>query len=478
MMSEFNELDFIWRIGKLLGKKNTSEDFIGLLNSIFSKYLDVKSFNIILHAKTSQNSFTYYGRNDEIDEITSKKYLNIYSALAKNSSFMLNKKLFEFDEDFYLKDKPFLVAIENILYIPIANEASHIGFLEVIFNPTNEKILSEKVLKTLFIISMQINELIINENLHTQITKSADFYKAQKNIAKILETQYDYSFLIPLIGEILDAFVKDYFVYIFMKDDNNKFTLSWPLRYDKSRIDRVLKSIDMKKQAVIEYDGTLVIFPIFFENALKGAVVIDGKSMKISDEDIDYLSRLSVQTATTLDKAGVYAEIEKYATQDALTGLNNRRSLDLRIAQEFAVAKRKNLPLCVMMLDVDYFKAINDTYGHYVGDIILKEFASIIKDEIREYDFAARYGGEEFFIILPSTQIEEAQVVATRLKERIAAKNFDISQFNDKINGISITSSVGLASLTNDMDLKMLYQKVDGALYEAKRTGRNKVVIA
>ena len=263
-----------------------------------------------------------------------------------------------------------------------------------------------------------------------------------------------------------------------MKDDNDKFTFSWPLRYDKSRIDRVLKSIDMKKQAVIEYDGTLVIFPIFFENALKGAVVIDGKNIRISEEDIDYLSRLSVQTATTLDKAGVYAEIEKYATQDALTGLNNRRSLDLRIAQEFAVAKRKNLPLCVMMLDVDYFKAINDTYGHYVGDIILKEFASIIKDEIREYDFAARYGGEEFFIILPSTQIEEAQVVATRLKERIAAKNFDISQFNDKINGISITSSVGLAALTNDMDLKKLYQKVDGALYEAKRTGRNKVVIA
>ena len=74
--------------------------------------------------------------------------------------------------------------------------------------------------------------------------------------------------------------------------------------------------------------------------------------------DIDFLLQLSVQTATTLDKAGVYAEIEKYATQDALTGLNNRRSLDLRIAQEYAVAKRKKLPLCVMMMDIDFFKKI------------------------------------------------------------------------------------------------------------------------
>ena len=74
------------------------------------------------------------------------------------------------------------------------------------------------------------------------------------------------------------------------------------------------------------------------------------------------------EQAEALRNSRVYAEIEKYATQDALTGLNNRRSLDLRVAQEFAIARRKNLPLCVMMLDVDFFKKINDTYGHYVGE--------------------------------------------------------------------------------------------------------------
>ena len=130
-----------------------------------------------------------------------------------------------------------------------------------------------------------------------------------------------------------------------------------------------------------------------------------------------------------------------------------------------------------MMLDVDFFKKINDTYGHYVGDVVLKEFAKIINDEVREYDFAARYGGEEFFIILPSTTLEEAQKVANRLRERIEKENFDISKFHDTIKTLNITTSVGLVPLAPTMDVKTLYVQVDKALYEAKKTGRNKVII-
>ena len=129
------------------------------------------------------------------------------------------------------------------------------------------------------------------------------------------------------------------------------------------------------------------------------------------------------------------------------------------------------------MLDVDFFKKINDTYGHYVGDIVLKEFAKIISDEVREYDFAARYGGEEFFIILPSTTLDEAKIVANRLRERIENESFDISKFHETIKTLNITTSVGLVPLKEDMDLKQLFVKVDKALYEAKKTGRNKVVV-
>ena len=313
MNSDFNELNFIWRIGNLLTSKMTPSEVLSVLTNAFSYHFDIKSLNIIEYNPDSRRILSFFGKNDTIDEISSKKYLNIISKFSKSVSFMLNKKLFEFDENFNLIDTPFLIAIENILYIPISKDKKQAGIIEIIFNPLQDKILDINIIKSLFIVSLQIYDLIMNENLNKKISKSADFYKAQKNIAKILETQYDYSFLIPLIGEILDNFAKDYFFYIFMKNDDEKFTLSWPLRYDKKRIDKVLKTIDMKRQIINEYQGTLVVFPVFFENALKGAIVIDGKNTKITDEDIDYLSRLSVQTATTLDKAGVYAEIEKYA---------------------------------------------------------------------------------------------------------------------------------------------------------------------
>jgi len=130
-----------------------------------------------------------------------------------------------------------------------------------------------------------------------------------------------------------------------------------------------------------------------------------------------------------------------------------------------------------MMLDIDFFKKTNDTYGHYVGDVVLKTFAQIITDEVREYDFAARYGGEEFFIILPSTTIEEAKLVANRLRERIENEEFDISKYNNDIKTLHVTTSIGLSQLQEDDDVKKLYVKVDKALYQAKESGRNRVIV-
>ena len=274
---------------------------------------------------------------------------------------------------------------------------------------------------------------------------------------------------------ILDNFAKDYFAYIFMKNDKGKFDLAWPLRYDKKRIKPMLEHVSLKNRITINEDKTAVLFPIYFENVLQGAIIIDGKNKKILQEDIEFIMQLSIQTATTLDKAGVYAEIEKYATQDALTGLNNRRSLDLRVAQEVAIAKRKNLPLCVMMLDVDFFKKINDTYGHYGGDIVLKEFAKIISDEVREYDFAARYGGEEFAILLPYTHIEEAKIVGERLRKTVEDTPILINQETEDAKKINVTISMGLAEFDRIETGENLFERADKALYEAKKNGRNQV---
>ncbi|MDD3594358.1 MAG: GGDEF domain-containing protein [Candidatus Gastranaerophilales bacterium] len=473
------ELDFIWEVSRSLTCNLAVEDIFANLYSIFEQYLCLNDFNIILRDE-SQNSFKFYDRQWEImSDKRISQYEAVYSTLTSTIrlNFLLNGMSIVINDDFDISYKIELKKGKNTLYIPMMQNYKCIGFLEIIIENIIQRMLIKSQVKTFFVLSSLISSTVINQELNAKILKSADFYKAQKNIAKILETQYDYSFLIPVIGEILDNFASEYFVYIFMRDDGDNFELAWPLRYDKKRLNPVLENIDLKQKITVSGDKKIVLFPIFFENALKGAIIIDGKQQCIAQEDIDYLLQLSQQTATTLDKAGVYAEIEKYATQDALTALNNRRSLDLRIVQEIAIAHRKNLPLCVMMLDVDYFKKINDTYGHYVGDVVLKEFSKIIKDEVREYDFAARYGGEEFFMILPSTTIEEAEIVANRLKGRIENMDFDISKFNAKQSSLKITTSIGLVKLHPKEDMKALYQRVDNALYQAKKGGRNKVVV-
>ena len=169
----------------------------------------------------------------------------------------------------------------------------------------------------------------------------------------------------------------------------------------------------------------------------------------------------------------------KHATLDALTGFYNRNQLEERIKQEVANAKRQKAPLCGIMTDIDYFKHVNDTYGHAVGDLVLKDIAKIIRGQLREYDIAGRYGGEEFSILLPFTKIDEAKKVAERLRASIENKIVDISKVNPEsdVKTIKVTISLGIYEMKENDNDEDLLKKADKALYQAKNTGRNKVVV-
>ena len=180
-----------------------------------------------------------------------------------------------------------------------------------------------------------------------------------------------------------------------------------------------------------------------------------------------------------MERAKSYIEVLEYATLDALTGYNNRHQFEKRLKETIAAAKRQNQPLCCIMSDIDYFKKVNDTYGHAVGDCVLKTVAKTIKKELRESDIPSRYGGEEFIFLLPHTNLSEAEIVAQRLKNAVENKKINIEEYNIKdIKEISVTISIGVSQYNKtDKDPQMLYKKADSALYEAKETGRNKVVI-
>ena len=130
------------------------------------------------------------------------------------------------------------------------------------------------------------------------------------------------------------------------------------------------------------------------------------------------------------------------------------------------------------MIDVDYFKKVNDTYGHSAGDCVLKGVAEIIKKEIREYDIACRYGGEEFFIILPQTKLPEATSVAQRLRKVFEESKMDIKDAGvEGVPYLHITASLGVCAYNETMTEDTFAQTADKALYEAKATGRNRVIV-
>lgn len=162
------------------------------------------------------------------------------------------------------------------------------------------------------------------------------------------------------------------------------------------------------------------------------------------------------------------------AVTDDLTGLYNRRYFDRHLNVLLGKAQSQDKNLAVMILDIDHFKSVNDTYGHDAGDVVLKEFSARVKRNIRGVDLACRFGGEEFVVIMPDTDVTSAELIAERVRQAIAEKSFDINGQRP----LSVTVSAGVSFNENAADTpESLIKRADLALYRAKREGRNRVIL-
>jgi two-component system, cell cycle response regulator len=162
------------------------------------------------------------------------------------------------------------------------------------------------------------------------------------------------------------------------------------------------------------------------------------------------------------------------AVTDPLTGLYNRRYMESHVTSLVEQALARGKPLALLVLDIDYFKAVNDAHGHDAGDDVLREFATRLKKAIRGIDLACRYGGEEFVVVMPETDMAIAAIVAERIRRRIAGEPFSI---DSGAAALDVTISVGIAALSGVSDTPAaIIKRADQALYRAKRDGRNRVV--
>lgn len=168
--------------------------------------------------------------------------------------------------------------------------------------------------------------------------------------------------------------------------------------------------------------------------------------------------------------------VKKEAMTDGLTGLLNRKAFDKQMLNCIGECEASKTPLVLMLLDIDFFKKFNDTYGHQVGDQVLRLVARTLTDNVKGRDFAARYGGEEFAIILPDTPMSAGLRVAEVLRKSVESKEVINKASNENMG--RITLSIGIAEYTPGEEIAALIERADKALYDAKRAGRNRVVEA
>jgi diguanylate cyclase (GGDEF)-like protein len=186
------------------------------------------------------------------------------------------------------------------------------------------------------------------------------------------------------------------------------------------------------------------------------------------------VTNLSLKTARDIRRVAI---LEEENITDPLMGIFNRRYLERRLEEEVARSKRYNLPLSILLIDIDYFKNVNDTYGHQVGDDVLENMGKMMDDIARDSDIVARYGGEEILIVLPSTPISGAVTIAERLRLLVESHAFRLPDSYNNLSMLHVTVSIGVAFLGQDIvEAHDLVERADKALYAAKKNGRNRVV--
>lgn len=212
---------------------------------------------------------------------------------------------------------------------------------------------------------------------------------------------------------------------------------------------------------------TFVGIPLLSEKKVVAILTVEN----LRQEELDKFIILSMQFALEIKKVLLYETVERLAITDSLTGLYLRRYFLERLSEELQRSKRYKFNFAFLMIDIDSFKVTNDTYGHLVGDVILKEIGRIMKESVREIDLVARYGGEEFAIALPETASGGAKLVAERIRTKIGENVF--KAYDEKLKA---AVSIGLSVYPDDSDkLKDLIEKADIALYAAKKMGKDVV---
>ena len=210
-------------------------------------------------------------------------------------------------------------------------------------------------------------------------------------------------------------------------------------------------------------------YQLVIEDNLLGELALFSK-IPFGAEELATIENLLCALIYPLRNALLYHSALQSALIDPLTGAKNRAGMKAALKREIELSHRHNAPMCIMLLDIDHFKSVNDNFGHAGGDFVLQAVVQCINETIRGSDMLFRFGGEEFLIMLSNTEIEGATLLAERIRQKIEALSFAPHRT------LQTTASLGVSALEQGETLDTLFKRTDKALYRAKDTGRNRVI--
>lgn len=308
------------------------------------------------------------------------------------------------------------------------------------------------------------------------MTKPLDINVLNSKITEKLYTQVTHPYEVLIINDQQEQI--DYYTLILEQADFVVSSTTSPetilTHLEKSRLDCILLDINMpicdglELAKLIRQHHTNFDIPIIFLSA--NEVAGTRSQVRTSGGD-DYLAK-PISSESLIEalkgRAKRYRSIKKIMNSDSLTGLLNHSTSKQILATEILRAKRYKRPLSVALIDIDYFKQINDNFGHQVGDMVIKNLSMLLRVQLRRTDFIGRYGGEEFIVIMPETDITNAKVAIEKIRQL-----FGDQKTQDKNTTVQSTLSAGLASLVHSDEAESLLASADKALYQAKASGRN-----
>jgi diguanylate cyclase (GGDEF)-like protein len=250
----------------------------------------------------------------------------------------------------------------------------------------------------------------------------------------------------------------------------------WSAKYSRPML--IMAGMNVQADHFLEAVGseTALVVPLFVSNQVMGSIqLFSARRSAFSREDAQLLWVLALVAENQLTREYANEGLLRFAFTDYLTGLKTRGYFEQQLDLEIKRVERKKSKLALLMVDIDHFKQLNDTYGHHVGDQVLRDVAAILMKDMREVDTVARYGGEEFVIILPETAAGGALFVAQRLRKTVEQSRF----FAGSVAAVEhLTISIGIAVFDTDAQFKHdLVEYADAALYAAKASGRNQVML-